>query len=267
MYFIFFILGVAFLPTLSFSQNPGHKYTNPQLEELSNRLAHDPLNLSLYYARAEAYGMMNDFQNANSDYRKVAEIYRTHPEQKYLGEYVKSCYRLADDYFFRSSNREQALKYLTKGLQATRDFKDLEILEAVLLGLDEATRDLAFEKYKSLLEKYRDDVRLGTYYALFLENVNPLEAALQFEKVLLADPFNRKALLSVGTIYNNEAHRLSSGVVNDPGIVYDLAAKASFYFEKLYKLNPDDKEVANMLLRLYDEMGEREKAKKLPAPY
>ncbi|HXH17851.1 MAG TPA: hypothetical protein VNJ07_02120 [Chitinophagales bacterium] len=250
----------------SFGQSEKHQYSH-QLDELNLRIAQDPQNLSLYYTRAEVYDLSNDFTNAIRDYQRVVEMYRKEPDEKYLGEYAKSCYHLADDYFFRNHNREQALKYVKKGLQVTQNFKDLEVMEAILTGFDTASLDLAKNKYATLSAKYPDDIRLSFYYAKFLEKIDPLLAAEQYAKIIAADPFNKEALISAATIYNNEAHKLSTVAVNDTKKVYDLAKKASVYFEKLYKLNPADKEVANVLRMLYDEMNEQEKAKMMNLPY
>jgi tetratricopeptide (TPR) repeat protein len=238
------------------------------LNDLNNRIAKDAGNPSLYFQRADIYDELNDFTKANNDYKKVLELYQNKPDAKYIGEYTKSCYRLADDYFFRNSLKDEAMKYVEDGLKASPNFKDLEILEAVILGADDSKADLAGKKYEIVAKKYPDDNRLNMYYAKFLEKSRPLEAAMYYEKVVAADPSNKKALLSLGTIYNNEANRLASGTASDnTKEVYDNAKKASTYFEKLHEINPDDKEITNILVQIYNELNEQEKAKKLNAPY
>lgn len=263
-------LGMALLTYLLFSQNSSKEHYTRQLDELNISISKDAGNLSLYYSRADVYDVLNDFEHANSDYRQVVDLYQRKSDSKYKGEYAKSCYRLADDYFFRSSNREKALKYVTKGLDVAPDFKDLEILEAILLGLDPAKSDVVREKYSALSAKYPDDIRLTMYYAKFLVKSAPIESAALYEKAIAADPLNQEALLSAATIYNNEATRLSEAVISDPTLVFVNAKKAVFYFEKLYKQNPSDKELTNVLFRLYDELDEQDKAaelRKVSVPY
>jgi len=259
----FFVSILALVAFSAFSQQAANDYYSKKLNELNKSIARENDNPALYYARADIYDELNDFQNANRDYIRVIELYQKHPDSKYAGEYAKSCYRLADDYFFRSSNREKALKYVRKGLEISSDFKDLEILEAVLMGLDSNMHDAAASKYKTLHEKYPDDIRLSMYYAKFLQASAPLSAAALYERVIATDPANKEALLSLGIIYNNEATRLSEGTVSDPAVVWDYAKKAIVRFEKLHKLNPSDKELANVLHHLYTELNEKGKAKML----
>jgi len=262
-------LGLSFFSLYAFNQNYDTGHYKLKLDEVNKSLAGDPRNLALYYARADIYDLLDDFQNAGRDYLKVIELYQQQPDGKYLGEYAKSCYRLADDYFFRSSNREKAMKYVKKGLEAGQNLKDLEILEAIILGSDPEMGAEAGEKFKILSGKYPEDIRLKISYARFLEKNSPVEAAALYEKVLDADPLNKEVLLSLGTIYNNEATRLSEAVISDPAIIFDYARKAADCFEKLYKLNPSDMELTNVLLRLYVELDQKEKAKLLSpnAPY
>ncbi len=265
---LFLSLGLSFLFPVAFSQN-NPEHDGSKLNELNNGLSKNPGNLALYYARADVYDVLDNFKNASLDYLKVIDLYQKHPDSKYIGEYIKSCYRLAEDYFFRSSDRDKAMKYVKKGLDAGQNMKDLEILEAVILGSDPETGAEAGEKYKSLSAKYPDDVRLNTHYAKFLERNSPAEAATLYEKALTADPLNKEVLLSLGTIYNNEASRLSEAVISDPAIIFDYAQKATDCFEKLYRQNPSDKELSGILLKLYVELDQKEKAKLLnpSAPY
>lgn len=259
-----FLVPVWLSGFFSFSQHAGNGAYPRNIDELTIRIAKDVGNPSLYFARADVYDELNDFDNANQDYMMVLDLYEKNPDSKYAGEYAKSCYRLADDYFFRKSKKSEALKFVTNGLKVLRNFKDLEILEAILVGLDDSKRQVAEEKYRTLSQKYPDDIRVNMYYAKFLEGSDPAGAAALYEKVVAADPSNRQALLSLGTIYNNEAHRLSAA---SDKTVYEYARKAALCFENLYKLNPSDQEVANVLLQIYTEMDEADKAKKLSAPY
>lgn len=249
----------------AFSQE-SKEYYQERISDLTAKIAKEPSNLVLYYARADAYDVLDKFPQSNLDYLRVVELYRKKPDQSYLGEYVKSCYRLADEYFFRQANEEKAMKYVAEGLKESPDFKDLQILDAILTGLNPKSREFALEKYKAVAQKYPDDIRLNLYYGKFLQSTYPLDAAARYEKVLDADPLNREALLSAGTIYNNEA-TLLSGQGKEPDRVFDYAKKASVYFERLYKMNPENKEVVNILARLYDELGQQEKANILKDPY
>lgn len=253
----------------AFNQNYSPEHYGSKLNELNSSISKDPVNLALYYARADVYDILDNFQDASRDYLKVIDIYRKQPDARYSGEYVKSCYRLAEDYFFRSSDREKAMKYVKKGMDAAQNMKDLEILEAIVLGADPENGNEAGEKFKTLSVKYPEDVRLNTHYAKFLEKNSPADAVTLYEKVLAADPLNTDALLSLGAIYNNEAARLSEAVISDPAVIFDYAQKAADCFEKLYRQNPSDKEISGILLKLYVELDQKEKAKLLnpSAPY
>lgn len=233
---------------------------------LTDKIAQEPSNLALYYARADTYDALDNFEQSNRDYLKVVELYQKRPDSRYGGEYVKSCYRLADEYFFRQANEEKAMKYVAEGLKESPDYKELLILEVILTGLNSKNHEVAFGKYRDVAQKYPNDVRLNLYYGKFLQATHPLDAAARYEKVLEADPLNREALLSAGTIYNNEATQLS-GQGKEPDRVFEYAKKASVYFERLYKMNPGNKEVVNILVRLYDELGQQEKADMLKSPY
>lgn len=237
-----------------------------KITHLTTKIAQQPSDLSLYYARADVFDALDKFSQSNQDYLKVVELYRKNPDQKYLGEYVKSCYRLADEYFFRQADKQKAMKYVAEGLTASPDFKDLQVLDAILSGLNAPKTELAREKYQTVAQKYPDDIRLNLYYGKFLQPTHPLEAAVRYEKVLSADPLNREAVLAAGTIYNNEA-TLLSGQGREPDKVFEYAKKASVYFERLYKMNPENKEVVNILVRLYEELDQQEKADLLKKPY
>lgn len=260
------ILLLLIVYSIAFSQESSKEVYQNRISELTDKIARESSNLALYYARADAYDVLDKFEQSNLDYLKITELYRRNPDANYTGEFTKSCYRLADEYFFRQANPEKAMKYVAEGLKVSPGFKDLEVLDAILTGLDANKRDLATEKYNAVSRKYADDVRLNLYYGKFLQTSDPLAAATRYEQALAADPLNREAILSAGTIYNNEA-TLLSGQGKEPDKVFEYAKKASVYFERLYKMNPENKEVVNILLRLYDELGQQEKADMLKSPY
>lgn len=257
------LLTVSFI---TFSQESSKEVYLSRISDLTNKIAQEPSNPALYYARADIYDVLDDFEKSNRDYLKVVELYHRNPDAGRTGEFTKSCYRLADEYFFRQANPEKAMKYVEEGLKVAPGFKELEVLDAILTGLDANKHDIAAVKYNTVSRKYPDDVRLNLYYGKFLETTDPLAAATRYEQVLDADPLNREAILSAGTIYNNKA-TLLSGQGKEPDKVFDYAKKASVYFERLYKMNPENKEVANILVRLYDELGQQEKADMLKNPY
>ena len=251
--------------SFAFSQQ-SKEYYQDKAASLTTQIAAEPANLSLYYSRADAYDVLDDFAKSSGDYQKVFELYRSNPRQQYAGEFVKSCYRLADDYFFRQANAEKARYYVDAGNRTIPGFKELEIMDAILTGLKPVDRSAAEAKYVIAATKYPDDVRLNLYYAKFLLEKNPLSAAMRYEKALDADPVNQEALLALGTIYNNEATTLS-GKGTEPDKVFEYAKKASLYFERLHKILPQNAEVTNILLRLYEELEQQDKAALLKKPY
>ena len=257
------LLSVSFI---TFSQEFSKEVYLSRISDLTNKIVQEPSNPALYYARADVYDVLDDFEKSNRDYLKVINLYHKSPDGKYKGEFTKSCFRLADEYFFRQANPEKAMKYVEEGLKISPGFKDLEVLDAILIGLNTSKQDIATAKYSEVSKKYPDDVRLNLYYGKFLQATDPLAAAVRYEQALAADPLNREAILSIGTIYNNEA-TLLSGQGKEPDKVFDYAKKAAVYFERLYKMNPENKEVTNILIRLYDELGQQEKAAMLKRPY
>jgi len=260
------ILLLLTMSFIAFSQESSKEIYQNRISDLTNKIAQEPSNLALYYARADVYDVLDKFEQSNLDYLKVVELYRKNPDASRTGEFTKSCYRLADEYFFRQANTEKAKRYVEQGLNVSPDFKDLVVLDAVITGLDGSNRDHATTKYVFASTKYPDDTRLNLYYGKFLQASNPLEAAARYQKALNADPLNREALLAIGTIYNNEA-TLLSGQGKEPDLVFEYAKKASVYFERLYKMNPENKEVVNILLQLYTELDQQEKADLLKKPY
>lgn len=252
---LFAFLGLM-LPFLAFSQ------TSPKIDELTARIAKDPSNPALYYGRADAYDRLNNHELANRDYQKVLNLYLGKPDSRYASEFSKSAYRLADEYFFRQGNPQKAATYLAEGLKMTPENKDLEVLDAVITGLDESKREQAAVKYVMVSSKYPDDIRMNLYYGEFLQDTDPLAAAARYEHVLELDPVNEQALLFAGTLYNNQATAVS-GEGKDPDAGFEYARKATDYFERLYKMNPENPEYTNILVRLYLELDQDEKAAQL----
>lgn len=249
---------------ISYSQISEH-YQN-RISDLSEKIKLNPSNLALYYSRADVYDALEKFEQANRDYLKVVELYHKNYDKKFSGEFVKSCYRLADEYFFRQADEANAKHYIDEGLKESPGYKDLQILDAILTGINPNLSEAALEKYQSAVQQYPNDIRLNLYYGKFLQPLRPLDAAARYDKALAADPLNREALLSAGTIYNNEATQLS-GMGKEPERVFEYAKKAAVYFERLYKINPENKEVTNILIRLYEELDQQEKADLLKKPY
>ncbi len=259
---ILFSAILLFVSQLLMSQTDKRQETQ-QIIELTQKIAKESGNLSLYYLRADLFDELNNFSNANRDYNKVIELYKKNPDEKFTGEFAKASYRLGDDYFFRLSKKEQALKYVTEGLKKAPEFKDLEILEAIILGAVPGNQELVSEKYQKLAVKYPKDGRLLLHYAKFLEGSNPIAAATQYENVLKLNPLNRDILVTLGTLYNNEASRLSHTATSSEK-VFEYAMKATHYFEKAYRLKPNDEELQTLIQLLYSELDIKEEEKNLP---
>ena len=80
----------------TFSQESSKTVYQDRISSLTAKIAQEPSNLALYYARADAYDVLDKFEQSNLDYLKITELYRRNPDAKYAGEFTKSCYRLAD---------------------------------------------------------------------------------------------------------------------------------------------------------------------------
>ncbi|GIV35486.1 MAG: hypothetical protein KatS3mg031_3021 [Chitinophagales bacterium] len=228
-----------------------------ELAHVNAQLSKSPNDIKLLYQRADLYDQQNDFDRANNDYKKIIELYNKKRGRETIGEFTKSCYRLADDYFFRQSDKEQALKYIQEGLKGAPGLKDLEILQAVVIGSDAARQQEADALFLSLTEKYPNDARLLRYYARFLKDKDPLRAAQYYEKTVSLNPQDIESLLMLGTIYNNEASRLSapgSREDKDSGSPAVYMKKSIRYFEQAQRLIPDDPEVKNILKVMYTEL-------------
>jgi tetratricopeptide (TPR) repeat protein len=249
------------VPFIAFSQTSQSK-----IDELTARIAKEPSNPALYYGRADAYDRLNNHEQANRDFQKVVNLYLGKPQGQYADEFSQACYRLADEYFFRQANPQKAATYVAEGLRMTPEDKDLQVLDAIITGQDESKHDMAAAKYVILSTKYPDDIRMNLYYGKFLQDTDPLAAAARYEKVLEIDPINEEALLFAGTLYNNQATAIS-GAGKDPDAGFEYAEKATSYFERLYKMNPENPEYNNILYRLYVELDQNEKAAQLKAPY
>ncbi len=211
-----------------------------QLTELNAKLSKSPNDIALLYQRADVYDLLNDFERSTRDYKKIVDLYNKKPSDQTIGEFTKSCYRLADDFFYRKSDHAQALKYVNEGLKGAPGLKDLQIIEAVILGSDPVTREQAEAKFKTLTDKYPNDARVSRYYAQFLKDIDPIQAAARFEKVVAANPQDLESLIALGTIYNNEASRLSAEREKSSTNPADYMKKSIQYFEKAQRLNPSD---------------------------
>lgn len=258
---------ILFLGLAALGQNEKDHYRN-QLSKVNENISQTPGDISLYLEKANLYNDMNDFANANQTYNKAINMYHANTDPQYKETYAAACYRLADDHFFRNSEEEKALHYITSGLEIVPESKTLQIMEAIVMSANEAQQEAAMHKFEALSQKYPGDVRLLTYYAQFLEDIDPMKAAAQYEKIINIEPVNYDALLTLGIIYNNEASRLA-GTGGDPAEVYSLAEQSVDFLEKAHRLDPEDEELAHILELVGAELDEqpREDSKKKTVPF
>lgn len=222
-----------------------------KIQELTAQIAKQPDNLLLYYQRADLYDIVNDFGGANRDYGKVLHLYYQSAEnKKYAGEYAKSCYLLADDYYFRKSDEEKALEFVNAGLKVLPGFKSLEVLEAKIFSRNLEKQELALEKYAALAEKYPNDTKIVAGYVALLDKSNPEKSITYYEELASADPVNADILFKLGIHYTKLAGELyQSGENLEKANTY--TEKGTAYFEQYLELHPEDKEVMGMLLQYY----------------
>ncbi len=238
-----------------------NEYVN-QIKHYSQMIDKDPGDLANYYGRAMAYDALNNFFLSNLDFKTVTELYFNHPSKKFIKEATDACYALADDYYFRNSDRIGARKYVDQGLSISPNDIRFEVLEIALLGSMPDKIAEADRKFNQMIAKYPNDARLLAYYGKFLEGRDAKKAITFYEKSISIDPNDFDVLFALGSYYTNEASRLvkSSG---DPGKVLDNMMKALAYFESAHKLNPYDKEIIEILVDYYGRFSRPEDANKM----
>lgn len=225
-----------------------------EVKYLTEKIQREPQDITHYYLRATFYHILTNFSASNRDFNKVLEIYSANPSKKYARVAADACYFLADDYYFRNSDRASAQTYVNRGLSIAPADKRFEILQTGIMGSYPEKEAQAAKKFESLIAKYPDDIQLILYYAKFLERRDLKKSTQYYEKAASLNPYNIDALFALGSYYTNEASRIyqSNG---DAGKVLDYTKKGTSYFERVHQLNPDDKEIVEILIQCYTNLN------------
>ncbi len=257
---IFLALALSFLTASAQSAKSREHYSN-EVTVYTKKIALTPGDITNYYARANFYQILCAFSSARSDFKKVLELYPANTK-KYAKVATDACYFLADDYYFRNSDRASAQYYIDKGLSITPGDKRFEVLQTGILGTYPEKEAEAEKMFESLLAKYPDDEKIVLYYAKFLERKDIKKSMQLYEKVVLINSDNIDALFSLGAYYTNEASRIykSNG---DTGKVLDYTKKSVGYFESVHALNPADKEIMEILIQSYSNLSRTAEMKKM----
>lgn len=226
-------------------------------------ITEEDLTIGYINARAEGYNMENSFAKALSDYKLVVEMYKRKPEEKYNDAATNAYYRLADDYYYRQSNKPLALEYAQEGLAISPDEKRLEVLEAKLLASMPGKEEEAEVKLDQLLEKYPEDEKLMFFQARNLKNKKPEKAAELFEKALKDDPENLDILFFLGQYHLNRSDELNREGQTDIAEIQDMMERGLSFFEKYHELKPENREVIKILIQFYEYMYKEEEAEKM----
>lgn len=257
---LLFIAAIMYFTVGAQTQHSREHYT-AEVAYYTKKLAEEPNNITYYYARASFNQIICVFQGARNDYKKVLELYTENPK-KYARVATDACYFLADDYYFRNSDRANAQVYIAKGLEISPDDKRFEVLKTGILGTYPEKEAEAEKEFGALIKKYPKDEKIALYYAKFLEHKDIERSIELYEKVVSLNAFNFDALFALGAYYTNEASRIYKEN-GDAGKVLTYTNKSLSYFERLYQLNPDDKEIIQILMQLYGNLERPEDVQRM----
>ncbi|MDZ4846720.1 MAG: hypothetical protein SH857_14355 [Chitinophagales bacterium] len=257
---LFLVIALCFLKAGAQSAKSREHYAN-EVKVYTQKIAQNPGDIANYFARANFYQILCAFSSARSDFKKVVELYPANPK-KYAKVTTDACYFLADDYFFRNADRVNAQHFLDKGLAITPGDKRFEVLQTGILGSYPEKEAEAEKKFELLLAKYPNDEKIAVYYAKFLERKDIKKSMELYEKVVLINSDNIDALFALGAYYTNEASRIYKAN-GDAGKVLDYTNKSAGYFESVHALNPDDKEIIEILIQLYGNLNRTADMKKI----
>jgi len=255
------IAALSFLAANSQSPKSREHYLS-EVSYFTLKIAEEPDNISNYYLRATFNHILTNFSNSTQDFKKVLELYYRNPSRKYAQVATDACYFLADDYYFRKADRLAAQAYIEHGLKISPGDKRFEVLQTGILGTYPEKAAEAARKFEVLISKYPDDQKIALYYAKFLEGKEPNKAIGFYERVISINPYNIDALFALGTYYTNEASRIFKEN-GDPRKVLDYTQKGTAYFERVHQLNPDDKEIVEILIQCYGNLNRDFDVKKM----
>lgn len=263
MKLMYILILVAFSIGLTNAQKKNYKASQQvELDFLTKKIQKDPENIYWYSARANVHDNLNNFSASNDDYTKVLAMYVQNPVNKFAKIAADACYFLADDYFFRSSNKIAASKFLEMGMDITPNDKRFEIIQVGIMGTYPDKYNEAQIKFEKLIEKYPNDEMLFLYYGKFLERIDPVKSANYYQDAIKLNPENTDALFALGAYHTNEA----SHIYTTTGDVKKALAHAESgirYLEKVHELIPQDTEIIEMLIQSYENINRDEDVKRM----
>lgn len=248
--------------TVIAQDSPRRDYYNKEITYFNKKIKEAPNDIKLIHARATTYDDLNLFELSNKDFRTVIELYFSDPSREYLKEATDACYYLADDYFFRKSDRIKAQVFVDHGQAISPKDKRFEVLQLGILGSYPEKREIVKKQFEELLLKHPDDEKLTLYYAKFLEKEDIPRSTNLYERAVEINPRNVDALFALGSYYSNEASQIykSNG---DPGKVLQYMEKGVAYFESVHKLTPHDKEIVEILVEFYGYLRRYDDAERM----
>ncbi|HXH17820.1 MAG TPA: hypothetical protein VNJ07_01965 [Chitinophagales bacterium] len=259
---VLFLIAAGIVLTAEAQSPKSREHYHGEIKYYTEKIQEEPDNAAHYYARGIFHHILTNFSASNNDFKKVIELYERNPQKKYARVATDACYFLADDYYFRRADRVNAQAYIDEGLKISPGDKRFEVLQTGIIGSYPEKAEEARKKFESLIAKYPGDEKLLLYYARFLERTDPKKSAALNEKVIAINPNNIDALFALGSYYANEATRIYKAN-GDAGKVFDYMKKSVSYFETIHKLNPDDKEIIEILIQCYNHLNLPSEKKKM----
>ena len=243
--------------------------------ELSNTIKPGDTTTILYAAYAA---------ESSQDYEKVKGLYA---ELFKLGRKTPDMYRTLASYERNANNNSKALEIIQEGRKAFPNDKTLAIDELAYMSSG-STQGMTADKIEEAIKLDPTNAQLYATLGSIQDKAaadtkkTPAErtelkkkAIANYQKTLEIDPNNIDANFNVGVYYFNDGvalnKKLNDMTLNDynksgkklEAESKTLYAKALPYFEKVYSLQPEDKDVKKSLKRVYVGLGRKADADKI----
>jgi len=169
---------------------------------------------------------------------------------------------------------EKALEFINPGLEKFPDNQDLRTLQVnAYLKMDE--NEKAIESMEATLASNPDDKQLYFNLGVLYDRLENLEKSSEnYQKALELDPSYYDALFNLGALYygignkrinqGNEFVDMRGNYTDDKGKELHEEGKEYFekavpYFEKAHEIEPDDRQILEVLYRLHSVLEHEEK--------
>ena len=225
-----------------------------ELDYLTSRIEEEPDNIYWYSARANIYDNRNDFTASNEDYKKALALYIENPLSEHVKIAANACYFLADDYYFRNSNKIAASKFLEIGMDIAPKDKRFEVIQVGIMGTYPDKKEEVQRKFEEMILKYPNDEKLYQYYGKFLERVDAAKSAIYYQNAATINPNNTDALFALGAYHINEAGRVYNTSGNALKALEHTERGISF-LERVHELIPHNTEIIEMLIQSYENIN------------